>query len=107
MQKRCERLGLAWEAPPKGNIRDLEDMDLQEKLNFLRGHKSWKCMVKWEALEEHERTWKENGLKDLQYKIESVQSLDSIGNKATKISCDIQLNGDHWSNAKCGIDYMG
>lgn len=107
MQKRCERLGIAWEAPPKGTIKDLEDMSLSEKLDFLRSHKSWKCMVKWEALDEHESTWKQNGLKDLRYSVLSTTSLDPNGNKATKISCDVELNGDHWSNAKCGVDFKG
>ena len=106
MQKRCERLGINWEAPPKGTIRDLEDMNLQEKLSFLRGHKTWKCMVKWEALDEHEQTWKENGLKDLKYTMKSVVSL-SDNNKASKLCCDIELNGNHWGNDKCGLDYMG
>jgi len=107
MQKRCERLGISWVYPPKGTIRDLEDMNLDEKLSFLRSHKSWKCMVKWEALDEHETTWKSNGLKDLQYKIHSVSKISNSGDKASKITCDIQLNGNHWSNEKCGVDYMG
>lgn len=46
MQKRCERLGIKWEYPPKGTIIDLESMTLQEKLNFLRNHREWKCMVR-------------------------------------------------------------
>lgn len=64
-------------------------------------------MVKWEALDEHESTWKQNGLKDLRYSVLSTTSLDPNGNKATKISCDVELNGDHWSNAKCGVDFKG
>jgi hypothetical protein len=46
MQKRCERLGIKWEYPPKGTIIDLESMTLQEKLDFLRNHREWKCMVR-------------------------------------------------------------
>jgi len=50
-------------------IHDLENMSLKEKLNFLRVNKQWKCYVKWVTLEEHEKTWKTNGLTDLTYAI--------------------------------------
>ena len=64
MQNRCEKVQLKWAAPPlgTGTITDLEEMTLEEKLGFLRENKSWKCMVKWEVLKEHEETWKTNGL---------------------------------------------
>ena len=42
-------------------------MTLTEKLDFLRSNKEWKCQMKWEALKEHEATWKTNGLADLKY----------------------------------------
>lgn len=77
MQKRCEINNIQWTSPlaesngrqSVGTIRDLEDMDLHTKLNFLKQHKKWKCMVKWEALKENEQTWKTNGRHDLDYKI--------------------------------------
>jgi len=118
MQKRCERLDIKWTSPPSGSITDLEQMNLKEKLNFLRSNKSWKCMVKWEALDEHEATWQTNGLKDLSYRVISFTDIDkspvprSNGgggcsySRATKILVDVQLNGNHWANDKCGIDYM-
>ena len=101
MQKRCERLGINWEAPPKGTIRDLEDMNLQEKLSFLRGHKTWKCMVKWEALDEHEQTWKENGLKKyefygsrskLRYPVKFLRALDNSESKEWVLQILIRLD---------------
>jgi len=107
MQKRCEKLRIAWESPPKGTIQDLENMDLTTKLNFLRKNKKWKCMVKWEAMDEHETTWKTNGLSDLQYQKLEEKSLDPEGGKATLITVDVKLNKDHWANDKCGVDYMG
>lgn len=70
MQKRCEKRGLKWEWPREGTIRDLESMTIQEKLGVLKEHKEWKCNLKWEALEEHEKTWQQNGLADLRYKEE-------------------------------------
>jgi len=109
MQKRCEKLHIQWEYPPKGTITDLEEMTLKEKLSFLKQNKSWKCMVKWEALDEHERTWKTNGLADLSYQVLHKTNLDSNHEpgKMTKISVDVKLNGNHWLNDKCGVDYVG
>ena len=127
LQLRCQAIGLSWDWPrnlsttstststttnstnQQGNktlIVDLEQMTLQDKLQFLRQHKEWKCMVKWEALEEHAQTWRQNGLADLQYKVLDTQALDGKG-KATKITVDVQLNNNHWANDKCGLDYMG
>lgn len=63
-------------------------------------------MVKWEALEEHASTWKINGLSDLKYKILDTQALDPQ-KMSTKIHVDVQLNGNHWSNEKSGMDYQG
>jgi hypothetical protein len=92
-------------------ITDLEDMTLQEKLRFLKQHREWKCMVKWEALEEHDKNWKTNGLEDLQYKVLQTTPLDSKDPskaKATKITVDIKLNpNNHWANDKCGVEYRG
>mmetsp|Transcript_11116 Transcript_11116/g.26797 ORF Transcript_11116/g.26797 Transcript_11116/m.26797 type:complete len:380 (+) Transcript_11116:70-1209(+) len=108
LQLRCQNIGLSWEWPRNGGtLVDLEEMTLQDKLGFLRQHKEWKCMVKWEALEEHEKTWKVNGLNDLVYGVLATNSLDPKTNKASKITVDVKLNGDHWANDKCGVDFMG
>mmetsp|Transcript_7047 Transcript_7047/g.13289 ORF Transcript_7047/g.13289 Transcript_7047/m.13289 type:complete len:482 (-) Transcript_7047:1194-2639(-) len=117
MQKRCEKLGLSWDSPRKGTIQDLENMNLQEKLTFLKNNRNWKCMVKWEALKEHESTWRTNGLADLKYSILKMESLvDGLRNsenekddskpRATKITVDVKLNGNHWSNEKSGMDFV-
>lgn len=105
MQKRLEKTNIKWRWPPSGTLRDLEEMTLKEKLDFLRQNKSWKCMVKWEALEEHDKTWRTNGLADLKYTVLKTTPLDSTG-KATKLTVDVELNGNHWANDKCGVDYM-
>lgn len=104
MQRRLEKLGIQFDSPDKGTLTDLEQMSLTEKLDFLREHKEWKCMVKWEAADEHETTWKTNGLSDLKYSILKQQNLDD-GKKSTKATVDVKLNGNHWSNDKCGVDY--
>lgn len=68
-------------------------------------------MNKWEALEEHEKTWKVNGLSDLSYSILRTSDLDSARrnidrSRATLVSVDVKLNGNHWTNEKCGIDFV-
>jgi len=105
LQNRLERNGIKFDSPDTGSLQDLEEMNLNEKLQFLRENKSWKCMVKWEALEEHMATWKTNGLADLKYKIISNEFMDDTKN-ASMVTTDILLNGNHWANAKCGVDYM-
>mmetsp|Transcript_2610 Transcript_2610/g.3483 ORF Transcript_2610/g.3483 Transcript_2610/m.3483 type:complete len:384 (-) Transcript_2610:369-1520(-) len=107
MQNRLERLGIQFESPPSGNIRDLEDMTLKEKLDFLRENREWKCMVKWEALEEHEATWKTNGINNLNYKVLKITQIDD-SSRASRITADVLLNpNNHWANVKCGVDFTG
>lgn len=105
LQNRLERNGIKFESPDSGSLQDLEQMSLEDKLAFLRQNKSWKCMVKWEALEEHMATWKTNGMADLKYKILSNKFMDDT-KKASLITTDVLLNGNHWANDKCGVDYM-
>ena len=113
MQKRLETCGIKWIWPMKGTIQDLEMMDLKTKLGFLKQNSEWKCMVKWEALEEHEKTWSVNGLADLNYDILKIERLDKDDNlggatcsKVTKLTTNVKLNGDHWSNDRCGVRYL-
>mmetsp|Transcript_17497 Transcript_17497/g.36907 ORF Transcript_17497/g.36907 Transcript_17497/m.36907 type:complete len:338 (+) Transcript_17497:226-1239(+) len=109
MQKRLETTNITWEAPDHGTIVDLEDMDLSTKLGFLKKNKEWKCMVKWEALEEHPTTWNRNGLADLKYGIKMIKRMDKEDggeSKVTKLTTDVQLNANHWANDKCGVDYL-
>lgn len=54
--------------PTKGKITDLENLNLQDKLNYLKENEL-KFMKKKEALAQHETTWKENGLNELIYTI--------------------------------------
>lgn len=106
MQRRLERLGIQFDSPDKGTLVDLEEMSLKEKLDFLRENREWKCMVKWEAADEHEATWKTNGMADLKYSVLKTQHLDE-GKKSSKITVDVKLNGNHWSNDKSGVDFLG
>lgn len=102
MIKRVEAVKLTPTAPSKGSITDLEKMNLEEKLKFLKNHKEQKCMSKWEALDEHKDTWKENGLKTLSYEIQKRKAIDGEGDDGSKaeiVTVECQLN-NHWSDDK-------
>jgi hypothetical protein len=72
----------------------MENMSLDEKLKLLKSHRDWKCQKKWEVLDEHDATWRTNGLSDLAY---SVLSRRAIGGYCTVITVDIGLN-QHWTD---------
>ncbi|CAM9827072.1 unnamed protein product [Ectocarpus sp. 13 AM-2016] len=77
-----------------GEFKDLEGLDLPTKLNLLRQNEQWKCQVKKEALEEHSKTWRQNGLADLKYK---VLGRTSLAKGTEKITVEVGLNG-HWTD---------
>lgn len=52
----------------EGSIRDLENLNLEEKLEYLKENEL-KFMKKREALEQHEETWQTNGLGDIAIEI--------------------------------------
>ena len=66
MQLRCATRSIKWTGA-KGTITDLEGMGVDEKMKVLKENKEWKCNMKWEVLEEHEATWRDNGLSSLSY----------------------------------------
>jgi hypothetical protein len=103
MQQRLEKLHIKWTWPDEGTLVDLEEMTLTEKLDFLRSNKEWKCQMKWEALKEHEATWKTNGLADLKYTLLETTMLDATKN-ASKLTVDVKLNGNQWDSTS-SIDY--
>ena len=76
----------------------MEEMTLDIKLRHLKEHSQWKCMNKKEVLDEHSKTWKENGLSNLDYQVIHTESLT---NQCYKITVDVQLN-HHWTDKACG-----
>ena len=74
----------------KGSIRDLEEMNLEEKLDFLREN-DLKFMKKKEALAEHERTWQNNGLNTLKFR---KIGTSSCGEKCEKITVELDNIGN-------------
>ena len=59
-----------------------------------------------------------NGLADLNYDVLKIERMDkddddvNVGtggegsSKVTKLTTDVKLNGKHWSNERCGVDYL-
>lgn len=95
LYKRVRKCQLPIVAPKTGDISDLEEMDLKQKLSLLK-KTDWKCMVKWELLDEHEREWMTNGLASLNYTIDSEVLLND---HCTKATVTLGLN-NHWSDSK-------
>ncbi|KAG2879677.1 hypothetical protein PC129_g22461 [Phytophthora cactorum] len=83
-----------------GTIRDLEDLNLEEKLAVLRTSKV-KCTVKHDLLKEHHRTWKKNGLKNLRYEYVDAEA---INENCTKITVKLGPNG-HWSDSRSSLEH--
>jgi hypothetical protein len=120
MMRRCRTVwgkAFAMDAPTAGSLQDLEGMDLQAKLGFLRDHKDWKNYRKTELDGEHAATWPTNGLRTLKYDLLHVAATSAAGvptlpppppASATFVRCvvDVQLNGsgqhDEWS----GVAYL-
>ncbi len=71
--------------PTKGTITDLENMNLEQKLDYLREN-DVKFMQKREALAEHENTWRINGLNNIDYMLENK---DSCGKNCIKFKLTI------------------
>ena len=95
LYKRVIKCGIKIVHPKEGSIIDLEDMNLKEKLTILK-KSNWKCMVKWELLNEHEKLWRVNGLSDLKY---TIVERKEMGDKCSRITIDLGRNG-HWSDEK-------
>jgi hypothetical protein len=69
--------------PTQGDITDLENLDLDDKLQLLREHSEWKCADKWEKVKENKTNWKVNGLSNLKYEIIDTVVLGSHCTKYT------------------------
>ena len=85
------------EFPTRGSIVDMENMNLNEKINHLKANRVWKCMNKNEVLDEHTVSWKANGLSNLKYK---ELSRSEINQYAVVINVDVMLN-HHWTDLVC------
>ncbi|ETK76306.1 hypothetical protein F441_17602 [Phytophthora nicotianae CJ01A1] len=99
LYSRVVRKKFSIQAPASGTIRDLEGLNLEEKLAVLRTSKV-KCTVKYDLLKEHHRTWKKNGLKNLHYEYVNAEA---INENCTKITVKLGPNG-HWSDSRSSLE---
>ena len=103
---RVKEVSLKPWCPTTGFIRDLENMDLQEKLSFLRQRREQKCQIKREVLDAHATSWKTNGLQGLTYKLLRRSFLDGggiDGGCVVNLLVDVQLNGKDWTNKHAAL----
>ena len=82
----------------KGSIMDMEEMGLQQKLDYLRDN-DLKFMKKREALAQHNATWKINGLNNLNYETLSTDPCDDGGEHCVAITVELKDLEDNLSVA--------
>ncbi len=89
--------------PACGQIADMEEMELTEKIKFLGDNELIKCMNKDEVLNEHKEFWTENGISAFKLRNEfTVLDAVYLGDYCIKITVELALNGNHWTDNKCG-----
>lgn len=99
MKRRVNAIGIKTTFPKHGTIEDMENMTLPEKLTYLKGHRDWKCMMKWELGAEHATTWKNNGLSNLDYTVLNKTIIHE--GKCSVLTVDVQLNNHELTDSKC------
>ena len=72
-----------------GSIRDLENMNLQQKLGYLKDN-DLQFMQKREALAEHDRTWQTNGLNNIKNLAAFEESITSCGTNCERILVNLK-----------------
>ncbi len=96
LYNRVNELGYTPVAPKHGSITDLEEMGIQEKMEYLRENRDEKNMVKWELLKEHKATWKKNGLNSLVFDVLSEKSIEKNTHKITvNVTKEDKVHEDH------------
>jgi hypothetical protein len=105
LRKRINELKFSPVAPKVGSITDLEEMNLTQKLGFLKSNPDLKCNIKRELLDEHQQTWKTNGLNTLDYQVISITTF--MNENCKKVLVDVKLNktdnlkSNEYSGVKC------
>jgi len=91
--KRCKENNFDIQKVRLGSIRDIEtdgfgnQMNLQEKLDFLKKNKEWKCHNKWEMKHEDITQWMYNGLCNV-HRLFNILDFETSGDM-TKIHVQI------------------
>ena len=86
-----------------GSIRDLENMNLQQKLWYLKDN-DLKFMQKREALAEHDRTWQTNGFNNIKNLAAFEESIKSCGENCERILVNLK---DFWEISPDIPNYEG
>lgn len=76
--------------PESGKITDLEEMNLKEKLEYLKENEL-KFMEKREAIAEHDKTWQINGINSLKFK---EVNISSCGKNCQQIEVELDNTGN-------------
>jgi hypothetical protein len=100
LRDRLNHIHATIRTPTQGGFRDLEQMNLKEKQQYLKQRTNVMNLIKTELRAEHAATWKTNGLADQDYNRRWTTVVNA--EHWTHIRVDIKNNGDHWSNAKNG-----
>jgi hypothetical protein len=90
LRRRVNDINLQIENPKEEDceITDLEEMNLQEKLELLRKNANWKNMKKREGKEEHSSTWRDNGINSIEGEYSGIKD-EKINDYTTKITVDL------------------
>ena len=107
MSIRLNRTGIPVQYPTLGSYSDMESMDAGQKMDLLFSNRQWmnveqQRLIKDQAIDDE---WKRNGLSTLEYEVLSVASIHESGT-ATKVTVDVKLNGDHWTNGLSAVNYV-
>ena len=95
LRRRVNEISLQIENPEEEDceITDLEEMNLQEKLQVLRENQDWKNMKKRELKEEHSSTWRTNGINSIEGVYTDIRN-EQINAYTTKITVDLVNSED-------------
>jgi hypothetical protein len=90
LRRRVNDINLQIENPKEEDceIRDLEEMDLQEKLDLLKKNEDWKNMKKREGKDEHSSTWRDNGVNSIEGEYSDIKD-EEINDYTTKITVEL------------------
>ena len=95
LRRRVNEINLQIENPEEEDceITDLEEMNLQEKLQVLRENQDWKNMKKRELKEEHSSTWRSNGINSIEGIYTDIHEAE-INEYTTKITVELVNSED-------------
>jgi hypothetical protein len=90
LKRRVNEINLQIENPKEEDcdITDLEEMNLQEKLQVLKENQEWKNMRKRELKEQHSSTWQDNGVNSIEGEFLDLKD-EKINDYTTKIIVEL------------------